>query len=104
MGESPEHTTDYEASLSDLSTAIFEGMKPRKGLPRFSDEALSKIRIPAQFILGEDDVTMDSLLIKRRVQDLLPQAEVETLRGKRHFLGNQVQLIEAFLNEFAQET
>jgi pimeloyl-ACP methyl ester carboxylesterase len=100
LGRSQAIETERQAKLLEFSAAIFEGMRPRtESLRKISDDELAAIDIPVLVLLGADDVTIDSIEIKRRFKRLVSQAEVKVLPGMRHFLGNQSETIKGFLSE-----
>ncbi len=98
LGPAEENPTDHQRKMSELSAAIFAGMRPRTSLPKIDDRALAALGMPVLVMLGADDVTMDSKQIQQRFEQFVPQAEVRIFPGKRHFLGNQANAIERFLD------
>jgi pimeloyl-ACP methyl ester carboxylesterase len=100
VGRSQTPETAQQTKLSEFSTAIFEGMKPRtESLRKISDDELAALDIPVLVLLGADDVTMDSIEIERRFRRLVSHAEIKMFPGKRHFLGNQSEAISGFLRD-----
>ncbi|MEQ9452395.1 MAG: alpha/beta hydrolase [Pseudomonadales bacterium] len=97
LGPRTEPATEHQLHVAQLSGAIFEGMKPRDGLKRFSDTELKNLKMPVLVLLGSEDVTMDSSKIRDRFEELIPHAEIRIYEGKRHFLGNQSDVISAFI-------
>ena len=99
VGRSQGDQTEDQRTLSAFSAAIFEGMRPRtESLRTFSDDELAGLDMPILVLLGADDVTMDSKEIEQRFRQFVPQSEVNVFPGMRHFLGNQAEAINKFLN------
>lgn len=97
LGPAEAHTSEHHERIAELSSAVFQGMKPRTSLTNIDDAAFAALEMPVLVLLGADDVTMDSQKIRRRFERFVPQAEIEIFPGKRHFLGNQAPRIERFL-------
>jgi pimeloyl-ACP methyl ester carboxylesterase len=98
VGRLPRIDSDLARTLAALSAAIFGGMRPRtEKLPRFTDEQLANLEMPVLALLGENDVTMDSQLIKERVERNITNSTVAVVHNMRHFLGDQTASIGDFL-------
>jgi pimeloyl-ACP methyl ester carboxylesterase len=98
LGPAPMEENEHQRRIALLSAAIFQGMRPRTERMRtISDDELAALAMPVRVLLGQDDVTMDSAQIARRIRQHVPRAQVTTLAGKRHFLGDQSAAIGEFL-------
>ncbi|WAL68459.1 alpha/beta hydrolase [Amycolatopsis cynarae] len=61
----------------------------RDPLPVFGDDALRKLAVPVQVIVGQQDVLFDSAETKRRLETAVPHAIVRLLPGVGHFVPAQ---------------
>ncbi|TVT51464.1 alpha/beta fold hydrolase [Amycolatopsis rhizosphaerae] len=61
----------------------------REPLPVFGDDALRKLTMPVQVIVGRQDVLIDSAETKRRLETAVPHAIVRLLPGVGHFVPAQ---------------
>lgn len=66
-------------------------------LPVFSDDALKRLTMPVMAVVGGRDVLFDSADTKRRLERLVPHAELRYLPEARHFIPNQTTPILEFL-------
>jgi pimeloyl-ACP methyl ester carboxylesterase len=90
LGRPPVNLTPAAQAFADFLTLIFENMHPRtENPPIFGDKMLENLRMPTLVILGGKDVAVDSTAIKKRLQRLLPQANVRFLPEAGHNLGDQ---------------
>ena len=102
------------ASLSDAITSeaplpgpvaeflrlIGENFLPMtEALPLASDEALRALTMPALFVFGERDATMDARAAAARVQSLLPRAGARLLEAQGHVVMNIAEIALPFLAE-----
>lgn len=98
IGRLPRIDSVQAQELASFSTAIFKGMRPRtEALPTFSDEQLTNLEMPVLVLLGENDITMDSQAIRRRIKENVMNPTVRVVPRMRHFLGNQSESIRNFL-------
>lgn len=66
-------------------------------LPIFSDETLKRLTMPVMAIVGGRDVLLDSEDTKRRLERLVPHAQIHYLPEARHFIPSQTIPILEFL-------
>ena len=72
--------------------------RPRRiRIPIFSDASLSGLQMPVLAIVGGRDVLLDSDGTRRRLERLVPLAEVHFLPEAHHFIRGQGQVILDFL-------
>ncbi|MBX3015657.1 MAG: alpha/beta hydrolase [Caldilineaceae bacterium] len=87
-----------EKEFAELTELIFQHMVPRtEQHPTFTDEELSKLRMPVLVLLGGKDVTMDSNRIQQRFVQHVQGVEILLAPNARHYLGEQTQPIAQFL-------
>ena len=65
--------------------------------PIFSDDALKRLTMPLMAIVGGRDVLLDSADTKRRLERVVPHAEIHYLPEVRHFIPSQTKPILDFL-------
>jgi pimeloyl-ACP methyl ester carboxylesterase len=76
----------------------FAHFRPRtEQLPRFSDQALSRLTMPVLAIVGERDLMFDSRQSAARLRACVPHAEVSVLPGTGHAILGQADAVAAFL-------
>jgi pimeloyl-ACP methyl ester carboxylesterase len=68
-------------------------------LPVFSDDALSRLKMPLMAIVGARDVLLDSAETRRRLEQHAPSSEVVYLPEAGHLIPNQTERITAFLTQ-----
>lgn len=83
------------AEFQDEITASFRPRRVR--LPRFADDALRSLTMPALFVLGARDAILDSAGTRRRLARLMPHAEIVWLPDEGHFLVRHGATLGAFL-------
>lgn len=94
-GADPSPALKAFAAFQELITA---SVRPRRvRLPRFSDEALRGLAMPALFVLGAHDAILDSAVTRARVERLMPKAEIVWLPDEGHFLVRHGTTLGAFL-------
>jgi pimeloyl-ACP methyl ester carboxylesterase len=104
LGRTPANAPKAHQVFADFIALIFEQLRPRtKRHPIFSDQALKRLTMPVMAILGGKDVILDSAAIKKRLERVLPQAEIRYLPEAGHFLPGQTTPILEFIRA-AQET
>lgn len=102
LGPAPPVEGERQRRIAELSAAIFPGMRPRtERLRAITDAELAELTMPVSVLLGADDPTQDAARIARRFQEHVTQAQVTVFPGKRHYLGDQSDLIGAFLADCA---
>jgi len=85
-------------AFADFVAVIHKNFRPRMvKLPIFSDDALRGLSIPVLAIVGGRDVMLESLGTKRRLERLVPTAEVLYLEDAGHFIPNQTGRVVEFL-------
>jgi len=105
IGRAPADMTDEARQFLNFSDAIFKGMRPRTQKPlTVTDKQLASLTMPLLVLLGEKDVTMDSQVIKYRVEKNIPDAEVMTVPEARHYLGDQSEPVLSFLQRVTGES
>lgn len=99
LGPLAQHSRNQNQILiSDMMTAIFKHVRPRTEVaPIYSDNELKSLPMPVLVVVGAKDVTIDTLVVQKRVLDLIPKAEVHCLNEAGHYLGNQANFIGNFL-------
>jgi pimeloyl-ACP methyl ester carboxylesterase len=84
----------------DFNTEIHAHFRPRRErLPRFSDAALQRLKMPVLAILGGRDAFIDAPGTRARLAANLPQADVRWLPEASHFLMGHTGDIDAFLTQ-----
>jgi pimeloyl-ACP methyl ester carboxylesterase len=68
-------------------------------LPVFTDEELSRLTMPILFVGGENDVMLDAPGAARRLEALLPHADVRLLPNAGHMILNAPDYILPFLQK-----
>src|SRR5579863_553510 len=66
-------------------------------LPVFSDDVLKQLTMPLMAIVGGRDVLLDSADTRRRLESLVPHAEIHFLPEARHFIPSQTKPILEFM-------
>lgn len=98
LGPTPEDLASEAKAVIELMNLIGREcrLRPLKP-PRFSDEALSTMRMPLLAIVGGRDVLLDSKDTRRRLQKFVPQAQILFLPEAHHFIRGQAATILDFL-------
>jgi pimeloyl-ACP methyl ester carboxylesterase len=105
VGRLPKVATEEARRFVEFADSIFKGMKPRtESAPSVTDEQLAQLSVPALVLVGAKDVTMDSVLIKRRFEQHAQDAEVLLFPNARHYLGDQSHTISEFLRRVHRGT
>ena len=95
----------FGSSKIPEETLAFEELLRKYYIPRpfytpvFSDEQLQKLSMPILFIGGEDDPLVDIEQSAKRLEDLVPQAQIKILKNKAHALFNMGPEIAEFLEK-----
>jgi pimeloyl-ACP methyl ester carboxylesterase len=98
LGRGPAKPTPPVKAFMDFVALIHRHFRPRMvKLPVFSDEALTKLRMPLLAIVGGKDVLLDSDQTRRRLGLHAPNAEVVYLPEAGHLIPGQTSRIVAFL-------
>jgi len=98
LGPVPPTIPDAIRPLVTLMQEISENIRPRlQKVPQLSDEALGRLTMPVQCIVGGQDVLIDSAETKTRLERCVPQAEVIFVPEAPHFIRGQVISIGQFL-------
>ena len=98
LGRSPAALPGPAKAFVEFVRLIHRHFRPRMvRLPIFPDEALRRLHMPLLAIVGGRDVLLDSAGTKRRLEELVPCAEVTYLDGAGHFIPGQTGRIMAFL-------
>ena len=69
----------------------------REIIPIFSDEELKKLTMPIELFVGEKDIMLHSLKTAKRLENLLPHANINILLGAGHSIANLADKISTFL-------
>ncbi len=69
----------------------------REGIPLFPDGELRRLTMPVALFVGEKDAMFHSLQTAKRLESILPHANINILPGAGHTLINLVDRIMAFL-------
>jgi len=105
LGRTPANAPKAHQVFADFIALIFEHLRPRtKKHPIFSDDSLKRLKMPVMAILGGKDVILDSAAIKRRLERVLPDAEIRYLPEAGHFIPGQTAPILEFLRASQPET
>lgn len=86
-------------SAINYTTFIARHFKPRlEKIPLFKSKELCEINTPVLCILGEKDIMLHAEQTERRINILLPNAEVKMIPGAGHVLIHTAKNIAFFLN------
>jgi pimeloyl-ACP methyl ester carboxylesterase len=98
LGDIPANAPPRVQEFGQYIALIFQHMRPRtKVHPRFTDEALSQLKMPVMVILGGKDAILDSDAARKRLERTLPHAEIRYIPEAGHFLPGQTGAIKDFL-------
>jgi pimeloyl-ACP methyl ester carboxylesterase len=98
LGRAPANPSPAVKAFIDFVALIHQNFRSRMvKLPVFSDEGLRRLDMPVLAIVGARDVLLDSRETQRRLERLVPQAEVVFLPEAGHFIPGQTEKILAFL-------
>jgi len=94
-------TDDIPQIAVDTIKLIFRNFKPIMGaLPLFTDDQLSRLKMPVLYLAGENDVTMDAHKSAQRLKTLLAKPDIRIIENNGHVLYDQMDEIVPFLNQF----
>lgn len=86
-------------SAIHYTTSIARHFKPRlEKIPLFKSKEICKLTMPVLCILGEKDTMLYAEQTERRINTLLPNAEVQMIPGAGHALLHIAKDIDYFLN------
>jgi pimeloyl-ACP methyl ester carboxylesterase len=89
--------------VEDFMNLIFASYNPFTDiLPVFSDGQLKKLIMPVLFVGGENDAMLDAPAAARRLEKLLPNAEIRLLPNAGHMILNAPEYILPFLSKVSQ--
>lgn len=92
-GAPPEHRR-----FAEFVRLIFQHVCQRtERHPLFTGDQLRRLTMPVLAILGGKDAIVDSPAVRRRLERVLPHAEVRYLPEARHYIPGQTQAILEFL-------
>jgi pimeloyl-ACP methyl ester carboxylesterase len=74
----------------------------RSRIPVFRDDQLCRLAMPLLLIVGGRDPMIDSHETRRRLEQCVPNLQVELLSGAGHLVPPQTELIRQFLIEWAR--
>lgn len=85
-------------AVKEYIAVISKNYRPYTGaLPLFTDAEPAQMTMPVLYIAGEDDLLTDVPGSARRLQKLLPRAEVRVLKNKGHVVYNVLDRVVPFL-------
>ncbi len=87
----PREILDYQAIVSRHFRPVTEA------LPIFSDDQLSKLKMPVQFFGGDSDALLDMKKAVTRLNALLPHAEANLLEDTGHAIIDRFEAVMGFL-------
>jgi pimeloyl-ACP methyl ester carboxylesterase len=100
LGRPPADPPPAVKAFMDFVALIHRHFRPRMvKLTIFSDAALRRLTMPVLAIVGVRDVLLDSAGTKRRLEQLVPKAEVVYLPDAGHFIPRQTAKILEFLTQ-----
>lgn len=84
--------------LFDLMARIRKTVRPRTAsIPMLSDADLRRLRMPLQVIAGGKDPLINSMETLRRIQRLVPRADLVLVKDAHHYLPAQEGMVLRFL-------
>lgn len=102
LGRMPANASPAARKLGEFFVLLQESTRPRRErLPVFDDAALRRLTMPVLAIVGGKDALLDSADTRRRIEALVPSAEVRYLEEAGHFIPGQGSAIDAFLKQSA---
>jgi pimeloyl-ACP methyl ester carboxylesterase len=103
LGPRPEPATDQrlavlEVEMHEYLLLIQKSYRPRRDrLPVFSDDQLRQLELPVLVIAGAKDRLINATATRRRLNELLPHADVELRPGTGHIPTDYTTDIHRFL-------
>lgn len=98
LGRAPVDPPPPVKAFIDFVALIHRHFRTRMvKLPVFSDSALASLRVPLLAIVGARDVLLDSAQTKRRLDKLVPSAQVVCLPEAGHLIAGQTTRVLEFL-------
>jgi pimeloyl-ACP methyl ester carboxylesterase len=86
--------------VEDFMNLILRSYDPiTETLPVYSDAQLKQLAMPVLFIGGEQDIMLDAPGAARRLEKILPHAEVHLLKDTGHMIFNAPEFILPFLKK-----
>ncbi|MCU1683517.1 MAG: alpha/beta hydrolase [Amycolatopsis sp.] len=95
IGASSEEARKHP--LIVFSLLVFKHFKPRVSVPAFDDGTLRRLTMPVLAVAGARDKMIDAGQTKRRLENLVPHAEVHLMPEDGHFLSPQTDRVLGFL-------
>ncbi len=100
MGPPPKAIADRARPLMDLVSSIHSKVRPRSiRIPLVSDADLGSLKMPVLIIIGGRDALINSNGTRRRVESIMPNAQLHYLEQAFHHLPNQRETIFNFLRD-----
>lgn len=97
-------STKFPDEVIEISNLIMSNFKPRVGsIPVFSDNELERLTMPLLFIGGEKDALLPTLKTAKRLNNVLPHAEVIVLKNRGHVIIDVLDDILNFLSSDIRE-
>lgn len=104
LGRMPVDASPAARKFGEFFALLHESTRPRREkLPVFNDEALRRLTMPVLAIVGGNDALLDSADTRRRIEVLVPKAEVRYLEEAGHFIPGQGKAIAEFLAQGADQ-
>ncbi|HEY6346678.1 MAG TPA: alpha/beta fold hydrolase [Bryobacteraceae bacterium] len=98
LGRAPVDPPPPMKAFIEFVALIHRHFRPRMvKLPIFSDSALASLRVPLLAIVDARDVLLDSAQTKRRLDKLVPSAQVVCLPKAGHLIAGQTTRVLEFL-------
>lgn len=98
----PDIASPAQRYLTDFNALLCDQVRPRKerhGV--FTDEQLQRLSMPLLLILGGKDAEFDSAAIRRRVEHVVPHAEIRYIAEAGHYIPGQKLVVYEFLERVA---
>ncbi len=84
----------------EVSNMIMENFNPMIGaLPNYKDDQLKRLTMPVMYIAGENDATVYACKTAQRIEELIPNANIQLIKNNGHVIYNVMNQIMPFLNE-----
>ena len=102
LGRAPAGLSAGAQRFVDFLSLIYDNFRPRwVKMPVFSDQDLKRLTMPVLAVLGGRDVLLDSAATKRRLERIVPHAEIRYYPAMGHFIPGQATAILEFLRRSA---
>ena len=102
VGPVPDDLSATGRAFFAMMDLIRSGFRPRRSLPRFSDQQLRSLDMPILAILGGKDIMIDSDETQRRLSANVPHAQVDYRPDGLHYIPQSALDVIAFLRPAQQ--